>query len=165
VPYKAWCQAIIAEYGSITSYICQKRLGWEPLSCVADATGPVFAVQGSTPFADSNDYRIERNDWPYGILGAEITRLVVWLKVRMWTEPETGLMTGELKALAEGFVKKVFVERLRKEGPGAEARILWFKNWTALQSVRGLEYIYVLVRDFSDDVVDQWTGKERPHER
>jgi len=53
-------------------------------------------------------------------------------------------MTGESKALAEEFVKKTFVERLRREGSGAGARVLLFKNWTALQSVRGLEYIHVL---------------------
>lgn len=70
--------------------------------------------------------------------------MVVWLKVRLSTEPETGLMTGESKALAQEFVKKTFVERLRREGAGAGARVLLFKNWTALQSVRGLEYIHVL---------------------
>jgi len=91
---------------------------------VANETGPVFADQDSRPFANSNDYRIERNDWPYEIFGAEITHLVVWLEVKLSTEPETGLMTGKSKALAEEFVKETFVERLRKEGHGAEARVL-----------------------------------------
>ncbi len=69
-------------------------------------------------------------------------------------------MTGESKAFAEEFVKKVFVEGLRKEGPGAEVRVLRFDSWTALQSVRGLENIHVLVRDVSDEVVAEPTGRE-----
>lgn len=132
---------------------------------MADATGPVFTVQDPKPFADPSDYRVERNDWPYGIFGAEITHLVVWLKVRLSVEPETGLMTGESKALAEEFVKEMFVGRLRKEGPGAEARVLSFQNWTALQSIRGLEHVHVLVRDVSDEVVDEWIGERRLQER
>lgn len=122
-PYKTWCRAIVAGYGSITSYMCLKRLGWTPLPCVADTAGPVFDVGDSRPFADASNYCVERNDWPYGNFGAEITHLLVWLKVRLSVEPETGLMTGESKALAEKFVKEMFVKSLRREGPGAEARV------------------------------------------
>ena len=68
-------------------------------------------------------------------------------------------MTNESKALAEEFVNRTFVEILKEEGPGAEARVLWFKNWTALQSVKGLEHIHVLVRNVPDKVVAQWTGE------
>lgn len=87
--------------------------------------------------------------------------MVVWLKVRLSIEPDTGLMTGKSKAVAEKFANYIFVERLRKEGPGTEARVLSF----ILQSVRGLEHIHILVRDVSDEVVAGWTGKEQPQER
>ena len=123
-------------------------------------TGPIFAVQNPTPFANANDLRIQRNDWPYGVFRADITHLIVWLKPRISTEPGTGLMTSQSKVLAENFVKNTFVERLKEEGPGAEARVLWFKNWTALQSVRGLEHIHVLVRNVSDVVIAQWVGED-----
>ena len=69
-------------------------------------------------------------------------------------------MNNESKALAEEFVYRTFGERLKEEGPGAEARVLWFKNWTALQSVKGSEHIHVLVRNVPDKVVAQWTGDE-----
>lgn len=157
--YKAWCKGIIAEYGSITSYMCQKRLKWDPLPGSVETTGPVFAVQNPTPFADASDFLIQRNDWPYGAFSTDITHLIVWLKPRMAVEEETGLMTRESKVLAEDFVRRTFVERLKGEGPGAEERVLWFKNWTALQSVRGLEHIHVLVKDVSEEVVVEWVGE------
>ncbi len=114
-PSKAWCRAIIAEYGSITAYICQERLGWALLPCVAGVTGPVFAARDSKAFADANNYRVEQNDWPYEIFGAGVTHLVVWLEVRLWTDPVTGMLAGRTKGLVEEFVEKMFVERLRRE--------------------------------------------------
>ena len=161
VHYKAWCKDIIADYGSITSYMCEKRLGWIPLAGSSAETDHLFAAQNPTPFADARDYRILRNDWSYGAFSTDITHPIVWLKPRIVVEPETGLMTKESKALAEDFVDKMFVETLRKDdGPGAKDRVLWFKNWTALQSVRGLEHIHVLVRDVSDEVITKWTGEQ-----
>ena len=141
--------------------MCQKRLGWVPLPASSAETGPVFAVQDPTPFADGRDYCILRNDWPYGAFSADITHLIVWLKPRILVEPETGLMTDESKALAAEFVKNTFVETLKKhDSQGAEERVLWFKNWTALQSVRGLEHIHILVRNVSDELVSLWTGEK-----
>jgi hypothetical protein len=67
-------------------------------------------------------------------------------------------MTPESRALVAGFVKRYFVDSL---GPGGEHKVLWFKNWVALQSVRALEHLHILVRDVNDDMLERWTG-ERP---
>ena len=57
-----------------------------------------------------------------------------------------------------------FVKRLELEGDAeAGERVLWFKNWIALQSVRGLERIHVLVRDVPEAIIEEWTG-EMAHE-
>ena len=69
-------------------------------------------------------------------------------------------MTPESGQLIEGFVRKAFVGRLEQEGPEAGEKVLWFKNWGALQSVRGLEHIHVLVKDVPESIVDEWTGEE-----
>ena len=59
------------------------------------------------------------------------------------------------------------MERLRREAfsrgeedseEKAMARVLWCKNWTALQSVRTLEHIHVLVKDVPDEIIVEWTG-------
>lgn len=162
--YKAWCSVIIARYGSLTSYLCKQRLGWLLLPGSSAEAGPVLAVQNQTPFADARDFQIQRNDWPYGAFGKEITHLVVWLKPRVAVEPETGLMTEESKALAQDYVDKTFVDRLRvEEGSKGDAvsRVLWFKNPASLQSVKDLEHIHVLVRDVPDEVVAEWVDENR----
>lgn len=67
-------------------------------------------------------------------------------------------MTPESRSITEQFVKKYFLDTL---GPDGGDRVVWFKNWVALQSVRTLEHIHVLVRDVDDDTLERWTG-ERP---
>ena len=88
-----------------------------------------------------------------------IVHIVVWLKNRLETEPEKGDMTPTSKRQIEKFVEKRFMDRLRGL-PGAREKVQWFKNWTLLQSVPGLEHVHVLVRDVPEQIVWEWTGGE-----
>ncbi|KAL8738007.1 MAG: hypothetical protein Q9181_001146 [Wetmoreana brouardii] len=164
IVYKAWCKDIIATYGSITAYMCAERLQWTPLPNSSADTGPVFDYRDSTPFVDPNDFKILRNDWPYGSFAPDITHLIVWSKPRIQTDPESGLVTPESRRLIDAFVGRTFVERLDHEDPQAGERVLWFKNWGALQSVRGLEHIHVLVRDVPESIIEEWTGEKGPQQ-
>lgn len=143
----------------MTSFICQKRLHWEPLTSSSTEKGPVFACESSIPFEDSDDYKILRNDWPYA-LTPDITHLVVWLKNQIPVDEATGDVTPESRHRIEDFVDRTFVEGLG-QSDDAKDNVLWFKNWAQLQSVRGLEHIHVLVRNVPDEIVFQWTGERR----
>lgn len=143
--------------------MCAKRLQWTPLPSSSAQTGPVFDACDPTPFSDVRDYKILRNDWPYGSFEVGITHLIVWSKSRIPTQEETGLVTPESRELIEGFVRKTFVDRLEREEQEAGEKVLWFKNWGALQSVRGLEHIHVLVKDVPESIVDEWTGEKGLH--
>lgn len=169
IRYLAWTKSIKAQYGSITNYICQCRLHWHlPDTASTPATadsGPVFPFRNPIPFADPSDYKILRNDWPYG-LTPDITHIVVWLRTPVAVKESTGDVTDESRALIENFVQTTFVGRLAQEKdrfPDPKDHVLWFKNWTALQSVRALEHIHILVRDVPDRIITEWTG-EGPRE-
>ena len=94
---------------------------------------------------------------------------MIWSKHRLPTyklseveyengEP-TGVKEGELKPEGKEMVEE-FVERVicgvGKEGKGDRGKegrglferqgVLWFRNWSALQSVRALEHVHVLLR-------------------
>lgn len=45
----------------------------------------------------------------------------------------------EGRALVEGFVGRMFAA-------ASKGNVLWFRNWGALQSVRAVEHVHVLVR-------------------
>ena len=59
--------------------------------------------------------------------------------------------------MIKDFVRRTFEERLAKDRD-SDDRVLWFKNWSQLQSVRGLEHIHVLVRDVPEGIVHEWTS-------
>lgn len=167
--YIVWTNDIKSTHGSITKYICLKRLRWwTPDSSVNLIETPIpdIPYKNATPFADPFDYKVLRNDWPYGVT-PDITHIVVWSKTPIATKPENGDVTDESRALIEGFVDRTFVQRLQTD-PSFEGiqkdvirkkHVLWFKNWAALQSVRSLEHFHVLVRGVPDGVITDWTDE------
>ena len=129
----------------MTSYLIRHRLPWGP---------PPFTYASPVPFHSPSDYKILFNDWPYGVTD-DITHIVVWSKTPIATNEETGDVTEESRGFIGGFVGRVFGERV-----GGEDRVIWFKNWVQLQSVRALEHIHVLVRDASKEDLEYWTGEK-----
>ena len=81
---------------------------------------------------------------------------MVWSKTPIPTDAETGDVTDESRRIIRDFVDRIFVKQLDSD----EDRVVWFKNWVQLQSVRALEHIHVLVRDATKDDLHFWTGKD-----
>ncbi|KAJ5316554.1 hypothetical protein PENANT_c019G02704 [Penicillium antarcticum] len=162
--YLAWSADIKAQYGSIMNYICQRRLQWQmPLDTADPAViqQGVFAFKNPRPFADPEDYKILRNDWPYGLTPG-ISHLVVWLRTPIPVESEEGYLTDESRLLIDTFVRRTFVDRLAGDpriASDAASHVLWFKNWVGLQSVRALEHVHILVRDVPEDILFEWSGE------
>ncbi|KAI9762213.1 MAG: NADH-cytochrome b5 reductase [Chaenotheca gracillima] len=152
--YMKWSAATKAQYGSMTAFVCQERLHWTPLPPDDQTrTGTAFEVRNMTPFADPRDYKILVNDWPYG-LSPGITHLIVWSKTPIEVDATDGAITSGSRRLIEDFVGRTFTQKLTK----GEDKVLWFKNWTALQSVRSLEHVHVLVRDVPLGMIEEWTS-------
>ncbi|KAF7171052.1 hypothetical protein CNMCM5623_003519 [Aspergillus felis] len=151
--YINWSKGIKEQYGGILNYICQERLGW-------DQYDSKVAFQNPIPFASPSDYCIRFNDWPYGVAPG-IRHLVVWLKTPFPVQ-EDGNLTAESRARIDTFVSATFVQRLAREVhvDAPEDRVLWFKNWAALQSVSTLEHFHVMVRDASEEGLREWIGED-----
>ncbi len=144
--YMKWTAEIKAAYGSVTNYLMAHRLPktWGT---------PPFKPVSNVPFADLSDYRVLLNDWPYGMT-PNLAHIVVWSRTPIETDGERGDMTPESRRVVTNFVKTFFVRRL---GPDGSDKVLWFKNWVALQSVRALDHIHIIVRDVDQDILDEWT--------
>lgn len=149
-----WTAETKAQYGSMTKYLMVHRL---PKSWGATPFQPASVI----PFQDPSDYRVLVNDWPYGFTPG-ISHIVVWSRTIIPTDPESGDMTPESRKTVESFVESYFVKSI---GPGGEHRVMWFKNWVALQSVRNLEHIHVLVKDVDPALLAEWTKEEEYHRR
>jgi hypothetical protein len=144
--YIRWTAETKAQYGNITSFLLATRL---PKSWGL----PPFTPASDTPFADASDYTVLINDWPYGFAPG-ITHIVAWSRTPIPTDDTVGDMTPEGRKTVAEFVKRYFVDSL---GPGGEAKVMWFKNWVALQSVRTVDHVHVLVRDVEPAVLRAWT--------
>ncbi|MCJ1400471.1 hypothetical protein MMC11_003677 [Xylographa trunciseda] len=155
VKYLSWMEEIQTVYGSTTNYLCQERLHWKPLAASAMDTGLSFSCKSAILFSDPEDYKILRNDWPYSVT-PDITHLVVWVKNRIPTNKETGDLTPESRQTIENFVQNTIIERLGASH--ASDCVLWFKNWSALQSIRDIDHVHVLVRNVPDSLLAEWTG-------
>ncbi|KAJ5935110.1 hypothetical protein N7466_004657 [Penicillium verhagenii] len=181
--YIRWSDETKIEYGSMMNYICLRRLKWPLPSNLSgtvpapdtqdpaavngagsSASGGVLTFKNPRPFADPSDYRILRNDWPYG-MAPGISHLVVWLRTPIPVESDEGHLTCESRKLIDNFVKRKFVQRLAEDKAGRfvtpETHVLWFKNWVGLQSVRALEHVHILVRDVPEDILAEWSGEPR----
>ncbi|KAJ5720710.1 uncharacterized protein N7483_008644 [Penicillium malachiteum] len=189
--YLSWSAETKAEYGTMMNYICIHRLKW-PLPSELTGTvpapdihssdtvqvngsspdpqsqskpsGPLLTFKNPQPFADPEDYKILRNDWPYGFEPG-ISHLVVWSRTPIPVASDEGHLTAESRALINGFVQRQFVQRLAEDKAGRfldpESHVLWFKNWVGLQSVRALEHVHVLVRNVPEDILAEWSGESR----
>ncbi|KAI6716065.1 hypothetical protein JHW43_001323 [Diplocarpon mali] len=138
--YMSWTQETKAQYGSMTNYLLQQRLPWG---------SPPFIYTSPIPFTSPSDFKILTNDWPYGLKDG-ITHLVVWSKTPIPVDEDTGDVTEESRRIIGEFVRRTF---------GDEDRAVWFKNWVALQSVRALEHVHVMVKDARKADVEAWTGE------
>ncbi|KAI5361924.1 hypothetical protein Slin15195_G055740 [Septoria linicola] len=152
--YLAWSHNIKRQYGGITPFVVQERLRWTP-PIQLTTSPPTFAHHSETFFSDPRDYAVLLNDWAYGFT-PNISHLLVWSKTPIETDKDRGDVTEESRKRIEEFVEKYFVREL---GEGGKDRVLWFKNWVSLQSVRGVDHVHVLVKDADEDVVRRWTER------
>jgi len=162
--YLAWSSDVKARYGSIPGFVCQERLHWAPASSqIREKEKTREELEGLTPrnpapFGDPADYKILRNDWPYAI-PTDVAHLVIWLKTAFPVSQPKGDLLPEGREVIRAFVEERFGKPLRdKYGQelGSD-RVLWFKNWSALQSVGALEHFHCLVRGAGEDLLWEWT--------
>ncbi|KAA8643872.1 uncharacterized protein ATNIH1004_010647 [Aspergillus tanneri] len=144
---------IRAKFGSATNFIVQNRLQWKPES---NESSTFFPYRNSTPFADQSDYRILRNDWPYGMTPGMV-HLVIWSKTPIGVD-EDGDPTPESRQLITEFITRTFAAQMRQKKHSGD-NIQWFKNRAKWQSVRALEHIHVVLRDVDEDFVTALTGQ------
>ena len=109
------------------------------------------------PLQDPIDYKILINDWPYG-MPSNIKHLIIWSKTPFETDDDIGDLTPSARRSVDEFVTRTFTDRLEND---KEDRVLWFKNWVALQSVRSLQHVHVLLKDPPEELLQEWLGSAK----
>jgi hypothetical protein len=111
--------------GTMMDFILNGRLGWskEDLPAFSQAMTPFSSLNSSSAssvrsfqmdrslFENKSEWKILRNDWPYGI-DSRIVHLVVWTKFSFTEDIETGDLTTEMHRMIEDFVQETFRKTL-----------------------------------------------------
>ncbi|MCJ1450857.1 hypothetical protein MMC28_001191 [Mycoblastus sanguinarius] len=165
--YLAWSHEVKNTHGSVAKFVCQERLHWSAPSgtktgfqnpSITGTRTSDLEPKNPTPFGHPDDYKILRNDWPYAV-PAGVAHIVVWLKTPFAvTEPDGHLLPvgqAQIQAFVDEKFGKPMKDRYGVED--GENRVLWFKNWTALQSVGALEHFHCLLNGADEALLRQWT--------
>jgi hypothetical protein len=99
------------------------------------------------PFCNPNDVFITLNDFPYYIKERTL-HLLVWVKFPMLPDinSEIGDIDKETKEIIEKYVNLTFVKKLNI----SRDNLIWWKNYTKIQSIKSIPHIHVLV-NLDDD--------------
>lgn len=130
------------QHGGTMQFILKEKLQWPtPVA----PTNPKF-------LADPADVKILLNDFPYGV-ESNITHFVVWLRAKI-PEEANGILSADVRARISEFVKLTFQDYFGLEPD----QVVWFKNWSALQSVTELEHFHVMVQNAPADKISALPG-------
>lgn len=132
---------------SLTTNIFINTLHWLPVD-----TDPHLSTEEAVKrinytdprlFANPNDTCITLNDFPYWIKEPTI-HLLVWVRSPMPPDPnsEIGDIDNQTKKLIEEYVQETFVK-----GSGIDRDdIIWWKNYTKIQSIKSIPHVHVLIK-------------------
>ncbi len=150
--YRTFKKSLNAQNIGITTNLLKNVLHWIPPETDIHLSDPdavnLVKYDDARPFANPNDVKITLNDFPYFIAN-KTDHFVVWIKFPMPPDPnsEIGDIDEKTKGLIEKYIQLTFVQR---EGIKRE-HIIWWKNYTIIQSIKSIPHVHVLV-NLDDDV-------------
>lgn len=153
--YRSVKEELAKSHKSLYKRLLCLQLGWAPKEWYEDpsVTDDIdIKPKSSLLFHDSDDVKIVPNDFPYNF-EASVTHLLAWTKVPIEGDPldPNEDISPKTRALIDLYVQKTFVEYL---GVSRED-VVWFRNWRALQSVRQLSHIHVLINGLSKEKLNE----------
>lgn len=139
----------------LTTNLLRDTLHWIPQN--TDITTPIKEILPKIhcvdprPFANVNDMTIVGNDFPY-FFEPGVEHVCVWLKFPLPPDKNSiiGDLSDENKRLVDKYVTKTFIEGLALD----KKNVLWFKNYAALQSVKAIPHIHVLIRNGDHEKIE-----------
>jgi hypothetical protein len=141
-----WLKDDIAALSTTTS--SNSSAVTSPASSVAS-----FCTSATDPFENASEWKILRNDWPYGI-DPRVVHLVVWTKFNLTEDLATGDLTNDMRRTIDGFVDRTFKKEV------GDANVVWFKNWKSLKSVPSIEHFHVMIFNPDPKWIENLTGEK-----
>lgn len=110
----------------------------------------VIKPKGNRLFECEEDVCILPNHFPY-YFEQDIVHLCVWTKVRIPSDVDSpiGDISTFTREIIEEYIQKTFMKYLDID----RSHLVWFRNWEALQSVKAISHVHVIVKGAPADKV------------
>lgn len=144
--YHDFKDKLASEGVDITTNLLINALHWLPETTDHSISGPeaVSRIHCQDPrsFCNPNDVTITVNDFPYFIKERTL-HLLVWVKFPMLPDPTSviGDISTATKAIIQKYIDLTFHDYLKVP----ENDLIWWKNYTIIQSIKTIPHIHVLI--------------------
>ncbi|CAK9438522.1 uncharacterized protein LODBEIA_P27460 [Lodderomyces beijingensis] len=144
---------------NINDYILRHELHWQQ-SDIRSQRHVVAPQQYSLSYPDDlifyneQDVKILPNKFPY-YFDKNIVHLCIWSKLTI--PNDTTSAVGDVSPLTRRIINKYLAKTFVEHGV-QPAQIVWFRNWTSLQSVRSISHIHVILHDVDPVFIQQLIG-------
>lgn len=103
-------------------------------------------------FSNKSDLKIVPNHFPY-YFEEDVVHLCVWSKLRIDSDENSpiGDISPATREIIDKYVCKTFVDGLGI----ARENLVWFRNWEALQSVKSISHLHVVVKGMTDEQLEK----------
>ncbi|KAI5969031.1 hypothetical protein CANMA_001921 [Candida margitis] len=148
-------------YGiTLNDYVLNEELEWkqDDIRCQTSPATPSQEYSISQPqdliLYNDDDVKIIPNKFPY-YFEDSVVHLCVWSKLTIPNDADSpvGDISPLTRRIIERYLEKTFIEK-----GVSEDNILWFKNWSSLQSVRSVSHIHVLLHDVDNGLIQKLLG-------
>lgn len=141
---------------TIFKYLLTHQLNWykpednagKSITEIEDDSQIVIQLEGTTMFENDQDWKILFNHFPYHF-EEDVTHLCIWSKVPIPADPNSpfGDISPQTRRQVDQFLDRIILLRL---GIDPE-NMTWFKNWAALQSVKAISHIHVIIKGITKE--------------
>ncbi|PVH18214.1 uncharacterized protein CXQ87_001132 [Candidozyma duobushaemuli] len=146
--YLAFKRLLKQQNSTVFRHIVTQTLGWRRLEELDGVKDDKITVEasGDPIFTNPDDLKIVRNDFPY-YFEDDVTHLCVWTKKKIESDPNSSIgdLSQETRNIIERYVDQTF-------------NLVWFRNWEALQSVKEISHVHVVVKGMTREQVAQVLG-------
>lgn len=148
-----------ANHSSVFKYLLVSQLDWYDQKenggiDIADIAEEDIVVKAAGPslFGNGDDLKVLPNHFPY-YFEKNVTHLCIWTKMKIPNDPNSAL--GDISPAAGKVIDKYIRQTFQEQYDIPASDILWFRNWEALQSVKAMSHIHVIVRNLAPHQLEE----------
>lgn len=140
---------------ALNDYVLNEELEWKQSDIRSQTGATSLEYSISQPqdliLYNDDDVKIIYNKFPYYFENS-VLHLCVWSKLTIPNDVNSPV--GDISPLTKHIIERYLQNTFIDKGVSPDD-ILWFRNWSSLQSVRSVSHIHVLLHDVDDSLLQK----------